>query len=103
LAFDIFWMNIAAVFAVVNVVFVVILIAQYFNSWRKVPSGFTTGLILFGVFFLIQNVVIVVFWYVLYGLVASAQPIVVAAAPYLTLINAMEAIALGNLLRITWK
>jgi hypothetical protein len=96
-------MNVAAVFALANIVIVTLLIAEYSQSWRRVPSGFTAGLVLFATFFLVQNVVIVVFWYVLYGLVASAQPIVEAAAPYLTVINATESVALGNLIRITWK
>jgi hypothetical protein len=100
---DIFWMNVAAVFAIANIVIVVLLIVEYSRSWRRVPSGFTAGLVLFAAFFLVQNIVIVVFWYVLYGLVASAQPIVASAAPYLTVINATESVALGNLIRVTWK
>jgi len=103
LAYDILWMNVAAVFAFVNLALVVGLIALYFQSWRRVPSSLTMGLIVFGTFFLIQNFVIVVFWYVLYGLVASAQAIVTGAAPYLAVINATESVALANLFRITWK
>jgi hypothetical protein len=103
MAFDIFWMNVAAVFALLNVAFVLLLMYLYFESWRKFRSGFALSLIIFAVFFLIQNVIIVVFWYVLYGLVPTAQAIVVAAAPYLTAINLVEALALGNLLRVTWK
>lgn len=101
--FDIFWMNVAAVFALINVVFVLLLIYAYVQSWRKVRSGFTVSLILFAVFFLIQNVVIITFWYVLYSLVPSSQSIVESAAPYLAAINAMEAIGLGTLTRSTWK
>ncbi len=81
--FSIFWMNVAAVFALANVVFVVLLIYAYLQSWRKFRSTFTTSLVVFAVFFLLQNVVIIVFWYYLYGLVSSAQPLVEAAAPYL--------------------
>jgi hypothetical protein len=103
LAYDIFWMNVAAVFALVNLALVIGLVGLYFQSWRRVPSSLTAGLIVFASFFLVQNFVIVVFWYVLYGLVASAQPIVTAAAPYLTVINATESVALANLFRITWK
>ncbi len=103
MAFDILWMNIAAVFAVANVGLVLTLIYFYYQSWKLFPTGFATGLILFASFFLIQNAVIIVFWYVLYGLVASAQPIIVAAAPYLALINLLETVALGNLVRISWK
>jgi hypothetical protein len=101
--FDIFWMNVAAVFAIVNVVLVGLLIFAYVQSWRKVRSGFTVSLIVFGAFFLIQNLVIIIFWYVLYTLAPSAQPIVIAGAPYLTAINAMEAIGLASLTRSTWK
>jgi len=96
-------MNVAAVFAFVNLALVLGLIALYLQSWRRVPSSLTVGLIVFACFFLIQNFVIIVFWYVLYGLVASAQAIVTGAAPYLTVINAMESAALVNLLRITWQ
>jgi hypothetical protein len=103
MAFEIFWMNVAAVFALLNVAFVLVLMYLYYQSWRKFKSGFALSLILFATLFLIQNIVIVVFWYVLYGLVPTAQTIVEAAAPYLTAINLVEALALGNLVRVTWK
>lgn len=96
-------MNIAAVFALVNVVFVVLLIYAYIDCWRKIRSNFTVSLIVFAAFFLIQNLIIVVFWYFLYTLVASAQPLVESAAPYLVAVNAMETIGLGSLTRTTWK
>src|SRR5208282_369033 len=101
--FDIFWMNIAAVFALVNVLFVALLIYAYVESWRKVRSNFTVSLIVFATFFMIQNLAIIIFWYWLYSLAPAAQPTVEAAAPYLTLVNAMEAVALGSLTRSTWK
>ena len=102
MAFDIFWMNVAAIFAFLNVMIVAVLIALYFQSWRHLRSSLTMGLILFSVFFLVQNTVIVVFWLVLYSLVPAAQDIVIAAAPYLTAINALECVGLANLLRVTW-
>ncbi len=95
MAFDIFWMNVAAVFAFLNVSFVLILIALYFQSWRRLRSSLSVALMSFAVFFLVQNAVIIVFWYVFYT--------AVAAAPYLVAINAMESLALANLLRITWR
>jgi len=101
--FNVFWMNVAAIFALANVVFVVLLIYAYIQSWRKFRSSFTLSLVVFAIFFLLQNVVIVVFWYYLYSLVSSAQPLVEAAAPYLTLVNAMEAVGLGTLTVTTWK
>jgi hypothetical protein len=103
LEFGIFWMNVAAVFALLNVAFLVILAGLYLQSWRKMRSNLTIGLIVFAVFLLIQNMIIIVFWYILYGLVPEAQAIVVSAAPYLTAINLMESLALGAIVRITWS
>jgi len=101
--FEIFWMNVAAVFAFLNVALVLVLIGLYFQSWRKMRSALSVSLMTFAIFFLVQNLVIIVFWFVLYGLVPQAQDIVVAAAPYLTAINALETIGLGNLVRVTWS
>ena len=100
--FDIFWMNAAAVFAFLNVAFVLLLLFLYFQSWKKIRSSLSMALMTFAVFFLVHNLVIIVFWLVLYGLVPQAQALVVAAAPYLTAINALESVGLGNLVRITW-
>jgi len=100
--FEIFWMNVAAVFAFLNVALVLVLMALYFQSWRKMHSSLSVALMTFATFFLIQNLVIIVFWFVLYGLVPQAQDVVSGAAPYLTAINALEAVGLGNLVRVTW-
>ena len=102
MAFDIFWMNVAAVFAIVNVALVFLLLGLYYQSWRRLRSTFTISLMIFAVFFLVQNLVIIVFWYALYGLVPAAEGIVVAAAPYLVLINLTQTVGLGNLVRVTW-
>lgn len=95
-------MNVAAIFAFVNIAFVLVLCGLYVQTWRRLKSSLSISLVVFSVFLLIQNLVIVVFWYVLYGMVPQAQSFVVAGAPYLTAINALEAVALGNLVRITW-
>ncbi len=95
MAFDIFWMNVAAVFAFVNVALVLVLIGLYFQSWRRLRSSLSVALMSFAVFFLIQNAVIILFWYVFYT--------AAAAAPYLVAINLMESLALANLVRITWR
>jgi|SRR5271154_5791661 hypothetical protein len=101
--FDVFWMNVAAVFALANVALVALLIYAYLESWRKFRSAFTISLVVFATFFLLQNAVIIVFWYYLYGLVSTAQPLVEAAAPYLVVVNAMETVGLGSLTATTWK
>ena len=102
MAFDIFWMNVAAVFAFLNVALVLLLLFLYFQSWRRMHSSLSTALMTFASFFLIQNLVIIIFWLVLYGLVPQAQSVVEGAAPYLTAINGLESIGLANLVRVTW-
>ena len=102
MAFDILWMNVAAVFAILNVALVFLLLGLYYQSWRKLRSALTISLMIFAIFFLVQNLIIIVFWYALYGLVPAAEGIVVAAAPYLVLINLMQTAGLGNLVRVTW-
>ena len=102
MAFDIFWMNVAAAFAFLNVALVLLLVGLYFQSWRKMHSSMSVSLITFAGFFLVQNLVIIVFWFVLYGLVPQAESVVSGAAPYLTAINALESVGLGNLVRVTW-
>lgn len=97
------WMDVAAVFAFLNVALVLVLLGLYLQSWRKYHSSVSIGLMTFSIFFLVQNMVIIVFWTILYGLVPSAQGIVATAAPYLVIINLMESIALANLLRVTWS
>jgi len=97
--FDVFWMNVAAVFALVNVGLVGVLIYAYTQIWRVFHSNFTVSLLVFAGFFLVQNFVIIVFWFVLYTTVS--EPIVQAAAPYLTAVNASEAVALAMLARST--
>jgi hypothetical protein len=99
--FDVFWMNVAAVFALVNVALVGALIYAYAQSWRHIRSNFTASLLVFAVFFLVQNFVIILFWYVMYTTVS--EPIVSAAAPYLTGVNVAEAVGLGLLTRSTWR
>jgi|SRR5579875_1142467 len=97
------WLYAAAVFALVNTVLIVILLWLYSSSFRKIRSTFTAGLIVFALFFLIQNVAIIVFWYQLYSLVPTAIQIVDAASPYMTVINLVETVALLSLVRISLK
>lgn len=93
MAFDVL-MNAAGVLAFLNVALVLVLAALYFQSWRKLRSSLSVALVSFAVLFLIQNAVIIVFWFEFYT--------ATAAAPYLVTINAMESLALANLVRITW-
>jgi hypothetical protein len=97
------WLYIAAVFALANTVLIIILVSLYSSSFRKIRSPFTMGLILFAVFFLLQNVAIIVFWFQLYQLAPTSVAIVNSASPYMTVINLVETIALISLVRVTIK
>ena len=91
----------AAVVAFINIAMTLALLAIYLGTYRKIRSSFTMGLLLFGVFFVVLNLTILVFWLFLYQ--NSAAPLVDQASTYMLLVNVGEALALANLLRVTWK
>ncbi len=82
-----------------------ILLGIYVGTYRKVRSSFTLGLLLFGSFFVLLNLSVLVFWLFLYqnSSSTSLQGFVDQASFYMLLLNIGEALALSNLLRVTWK
>jgi hypothetical protein len=96
-------MFVAAGFALANTVLILILLGLYSSSARKIRTTFTLGLILFAIFFLAQNISIVILWYQLYQIAPSATAIVNTAAPYMTVINAVESFALIILVAVTLR
>jgi hypothetical protein len=97
------WMFVAAGFALLNTVLILVLLWLYSSNYMKIRTTFTMGLILFVIFFLAQNISIIVLWYQLYSIAPIASAIVNTAAPYMTVINLVEAIALLSLVRISVK
>ena len=97
------WLYVAAVFALANTVLILVLVSLYTSSFRKIRSPFALGLILFAVFFLIQNLAIIVFWYQLFQLAPTAVGLVNSASPYMTVINLVETIALVSIVRVSMK
>jgi hypothetical protein len=95
----------SAVVAFVNIAMTLALLAIYLGTYRRIRSSFTLGLVLFGSFFVILNLSILVFWLFLFQNVnvSSATSLVDQAAFYMLLVNIGEALALSNLLRVTWK
>ncbi len=95
----------SAVVAFVNIAMTLALLAIYVGTYRRIRSSFTLGLVLFGSFFVILNLSILVFWLFLFQNVnvSSATSLVDQAAFYMLLVNIGEALALSNLLRVTWK
>jgi len=95
----------SAVVAFANIAMTLALLAIYVGTYRRIRSSFTLGLVLFGSFFVILNLSILVFWLFLFQNVnvSSATSLVDQASVYMLLVNVGEALALSNLLRITWK
>ena len=95
------WVSAAVAFA--NIAMTLTLLALYVGTYRKIRSSFTLGLVLFGSFFVVLNLAILVFWLFLFENVSSAAPFVDQASAYMLVVNVGEALALANLLRVTWK
>ncbi|MGA9845745.1 MAG: hypothetical protein WBQ25_25880, partial [Nitrososphaeraceae archaeon] len=66
-------------------------------------SYFTIGLVLVSSLFVVQNIVIILFWTKLFMAGPSIKSMVETAAPYLLVINAAQSVALSVLLWITRK
>jgi hypothetical protein len=79
------------------------IMATYIQNMRLIKSYFTAGLVLVASLFIVQNIVIVIFWSNLYAAGPAIKDIVDAAAPYLFAINAAQSAGLAVLLWITRK
>ncbi|HXG05749.1 MAG TPA: hypothetical protein VNI77_00295 [Nitrososphaera sp.] len=93
----------AAAAAITNIGLLAVIIATYIQNARLIKSYFTYGLILVASLFIMQNIVIGVFWFNLYTSGPQIKNIVDAAAPYLFAINAAQTAGLSVLLWITRK
>ena len=89
--------------AFANIAMTLTLLTLYVGTYRKIKSSFTLGLVLFGSFFVVLNLAILVFWLFLFENVSSAAAFVDQASAYMLVVNVGEALALVNLLRVTWK
>ena len=91
----------AAVAALTNIGLLAVIIVTYIQNMRVIKSYFTYGLVLVASLFIIQNIVIVIFWSNLYMAGPTIKNIVDAAAPYLFAINIAQSAGLAILLWIT--
>lgn len=88
--------------ALANIFMILILLSIYWKNYRKWKSQYTVGLLVFGTFLLLQNIL---------SLYYSAPPPGPPHAPPmesphnipLLLINTSQLIALAALLKISWK
>ncbi|HMH09271.1 MAG TPA: hypothetical protein VK553_01060 [Candidatus Nitrosopolaris rasttigaisensis] len=91
----------AAAAALLNIGLLGGVITTYIQNMRLIKSYFTIGLVLVALLFIVQNIVIVIFWSKLYIAGPSIKNIVDAAAPYLFSINTAQSAGLAVLLWIT--
>lgn len=91
----------AAGAAIANIGLLTVIIATYIQNARLLRSYFTYGLVLVASLFILQNIVIVVFWFNLYTAGPAIKNIVDAAAPYLFAINIAQSGGLSVLFWIT--
>jgi hypothetical protein len=91
----------AAGAAITNIGLLAVIIATYIQNARLIKSYFTYGLVLVASLFIVQNIVIVIFWSNLYMAGLTIKNIVDAAAPYLFAINTAQSAGLAILLWIT--
>ena len=89
----------AAAAALLNIGLLGGIIAIYLQNLRLIKSYFTAGLVMVAALFIVQNIVIVIFWSNLYTAGPDIQNIVNAAAPYLFAINVAQS---GGLSVLTW-
>jgi hypothetical protein len=91
----------AAVAALLNIGLLGGIVATYIQNMRLIRSYFTIGLVVVASLFVVQNIVIVIFWSTLYMAGPSIKNIIDATAPYLFAINVAQSAALAVLLWIT--
>lgn len=93
----------AAAAALINIGLLGAIMATYIQNMRLIKSYFTSGLVLVASLFIVQNIVIIIFWSNLYMGGPEIKSIVDAAAPYLFAINIAQSGGLAVLLWITRK
>ena len=91
----------AAVAALLNIGLLGGIVVTYIQNMRLIRSYFTIGLVVVASLFVVQNIVIIVFWSTLYMAGPSIEDIIDAAAPYLFAINVAQSTALAVLFWIT--
>lgn len=93
----------AAAAALLNIALLGGVMITYIQNMRLIKSYFTIGLVLVASLFIVQNVVVVIFWSKLYIASPLIKNIVDAAAPYLFAINIAQSAGLAVLFWITRK
>ncbi len=96
------WVWASAAVAFLNVTMTLALLSIYLKSYLSIRSTFTLGLVLFASLFAITNIAIIGLWLFIF-----TTPLLSAVAEqgfaYMFVVNTFVALAIVNLLRVTWK
>jgi len=93
----------AAIAALLNIGLLGTIIVIYVQNIKLIKSYFTYGLVTVASAFMVQNIVIVIFWFNLYTAGPAIKAVVDAAAPYLFVINLAQTIGLSIMVWINTR
>ena len=89
-------MSITTVLTVISTVLLILLIYVYSRNLKRAKSGFTIGLFIFALLFLIQNIVSVYFYLTMMDYYASGVEV------HAFILTLLQTIGFAILLKITW-
>lgn len=95
MAIGLLW-TVSVAIAVVSMVLLGVLLSIYVRSFRKIPSRFSLGLLIFGALFLVQNLAGIVAYFMM------AEEYGTEVAVPMLILNAAELAGFGVLLAISW-
>ena len=90
-------MNFTTVLTSISTIVLVVLLYVYFKNLRKVKSGFTVGLFIFALLFLIQNLVSLCYY------ITMKMYYTPEVEVHVFILTLLQAIGFSVLLKITWE
>ena len=90
------WLT-TTIIAEINIALILGLLYVYVKNMIKIKSGFTFGLVLFGILFLLHNILVFYFSITMMPLYADG------VSPYMFVFTLFQAFAFGILNWVTWK
>ena len=91
------FMGLVNVVSILNALMLFILLYVYIRNYKAIKSKFSLGLILFGLLFLIQNLVAIYFQTAMVDYYSKE------VADFALILNILEALGFAALLYVTWK
>jgi len=90
-------MSITTVLTVISTIILIFLLYIYSRNLKRIKSGFTMGLFIFALLFLIQNIVSLYFYVTMMDYYASGVEL------HAFILTLLQTIGFAVLLKITWE